>query len=497
MSSVKRNRGIKLSAGILLGLLLVGVAIAQDKPASNFVIRFSNGDLLHVKPVSLQNGELTFVPDVAPKGPVTVPASAIDSIYCDRCPADTTKTEDTLQLHDGSVLKGTFVRITKGDIAFRVAGLGEVAVPRAAADSLLRTGAESSPPRTVADSHVVSTQAGDILIGNLLPGADGTIVVEGKDLRATINYASVKGVYFPAPKMEEPKGTDTKQAKGSKEPKKEPTAETTRREKELRMTVTLRNGTKLFGRSPTLSSGELSIVIAGDHRVKLSSDALQEMAFVGTGTQIGFKRVLLWGKHADRYQEFKRTVEALQSGLAGWTLDEDFSDTFTPEFRKKLMQSRALVIPEMERWQSPRFRTDGGPKPADLAAALRSMTGPFLRAGGNVVILCPSRYQTDFLRDAGLLDVNATRSLDNVEVNFTPEGAAIARGIGRSFRSTNATQFYTVGTKLPASAWALHQTDSPVIGRKVGGGWVILLGMDFFARNDQTTKLLLNAVTLP
>ena len=450
---------------------------AQTKSETKFIVRFANGDVLHVSPVSLRNGRLTFVPDVAAKGPVTVSASKIDSIVCDSCVEDTTKTEDVLQLRDGSVLKGSFVLLTAEGLTFRAAGLGEVSIPRSAVDSLLRSGAAASPPRDPGTDHVVSTKAGDLLIGRLLPGSEGTLVVEGRELRATVNYSSVKGIYFP------PQAAESKN-----EAKAEPDR--------VRMTVTLRNGTKLLGSDPTLISGEFSIVIAGNHRLKVSSDSLRELAFVGTGSQARLKKVLLWGRYADRHQEFKRTVEALQGGLVGWSIEEDFSDDFNPAFHKKLVQARTLVIPEMERWQSPRFRKSAVENPAALAANLKKVAGPFLRAGGNIVILCPSRYQTDFIREAGLLDVSATKNYDNQEVTFTPEGASIARGIGRTFRTANATQFYTVGTRLPAAAWALHGTESPVVGRKLGGGWIILLGMDFFARNDQTVKLLVNAVTL-
>ena len=472
----RRSRSLSVVAAALA--LLATALWSQSRSGSRFVVRFANGDVLHVRPVSLQNGNLTFVPDVAPNAPVTVPAAKIDSIACDGCPDDTAKTEDVLRLRDGSVLKGSFVRLSAEALSFSVAGLGEVAIPRSAANALLRGGAEGSPPRAPGATHLVATKAGDILIGAVQPGTGATLIVEGRELRATLNYSSVKAIYFPAAEAVESK---TEGTKGSREG--------------LRMTVTLRNGTKLLGSSPTLSGSEFSMVIAGNHRVKVSSDALRELAFAGTGSQASLKRVLVWGRYADRHQEFKRTVEVLQTGLAGWTLDEDFGDDFTPEFRKKLFQSRTLVIPEMERWQSPRFRKGAVANPAGLAANLKSVTGPFLRAGGNVVILCPSRYQTDFLREAGLLDVAATKNYDNQEVTFTPEGASIARGIGRGFRTTNATQFYTVGTRLPAAAWAVHGTETPLVGRKVGGGWVILLGMDFFARNDQTAKLLVNAVT--
>ena len=47
---------------------------------------------------------------------------------------------------------------------------------------------------------------------------------------------------------------------------------------------------------------------------------------------------------------------------------------------------------------------------------------------------------------------------------------------------------------MTAQVWAEGDRGAAIIARRVGGGWVILIGMDYYKHNDGTARLLVNAV---
>ena len=155
------------------------------------------------------------------------------------------------------------------------------------------------------------------------------------------------------------------------------------------------------------------------------------------------------------------------------------------------MRSRVLVIPEMEKWVASRSNV--------LAAQLKPMAEAFLRRGGNIVILGAETNQCTFLRQAGLIDVQRVNSSSSGKYAFTstPAGKQIAKGIGAAFTLTNSTVLYRLGTSLKGQqSLNTNATASAIMARKVRRGWVILMGMDYYAQNAGTEKLLVNAVNM-
>jgi len=62
------------------------------------------------------------------------------------------------------------------------------------------------------------------------------------------------------------------------------------------------------------------------------------------------------------------------------------------------------------------------------------------------------------------------------------------------FRGVNATTAYRVGPGLDAEVLAAAGDDrAVVVARRVGRGWVLLLGMDFYDRRVAHDRVLANA----
>ena len=122
------------------------------------------------------------------------------------------------------------------------------------------------------------------------------------------------------------------------------------------------------------------------------------------------------------------------------------------------------------------------------------MADLFLRRGGNVVVLGAQGEVLNFLREAELIDVTQSGGNSSAAVRITPAGRRIARGVGEAFQSVNATHFYRIGKRCKAESWAEYNNGSAVVARRVGRGWVILIGMDYYQRNDGVNQVLANAV---
>jgi len=181
----------------------------------------------------------------------------------------------------------------------------------------------------------------------------------------------------------------------------------------------------------------------------------------------------------------KEALLSADESAAGWPVVEDFSK-LDEGFQEKLAKAGVLLVPEMERWE----RTG-----MQLADRFGTLAEGLLRRGGNVVILCPRQNQLPFLKAARIIALAAGGSRDGATVTFTKDGRRIAHGVGPSFRTTNSTQFYKVPGDKKVKALAQSSHGVPVVVRRVGSGWVIVLGMDYYKHSPQTARLLINAIT--
>jgi hypothetical protein len=124
---------------------------------------------------------------------------------------------------------------------------------------------------------------------------------------------------------------------------------------------------------------------------------------------------------------------------------------------------------------------------------MRPLLEAFLRSGGNVVVCGAQGAHLDWLRRAGLIDLEQVGTVDGQRIQFTREGGALGRGIA-PFLAMNATTAYA-----GAGATVLAETEGKAavaIGRRVGRGWVICIGLDYYSTNDGASQMLANAIQL-
>jgi len=212
---------------------------------------------------------------------------------------------------------------------------------------------------------------------------------------------------------------------------------------------------------------------------------IKKMMIVG---RMGMRSVLVWTRYADKDDELKKTLAIVTGQLRGWRIEENDGDSFDKDFRRALYRSRTLLIPEMEKWNV----ADG----AALAVEFRSVVTPYLRGGGNVVLCGLQNKQVEWLRQTGLMELEPAGTLDNQNVAFTTEGAALARGLPVSWRAVNATWGYTLRPGSGVESLAAVGTKTVVAGRRVGRGWFIVLGMDYYQTHETASQVLAAAIQL-
>jgi hypothetical protein len=482
-------------------LLLAAARAAQDEPSSS-VLSLQNGDQISGRLHRLGDGRLSFCPDVAPNTAVAIDLEKVDRLALREAPEEKEKEKDgrgegdLLTLRDGSVLYGRFVKLTDDALHFDLEGTGTLAFPRKVVDGLAAQvgGAASGDTLHEPGHHAVTLKSGSVLVGDLTQEASGALRVSGGAVEARFGYPAVAAIAFPRPPEEElPTWAKSGPALDAEEPDEDsgmaPVQFRAKKDEGVRAIVTTVRGTRLSGTKPALEDQRLAVSLAGGHRVRLPVEQIVDLAFTSTGATALRRQVLVWGAFSDRTEEFPRTVSILKEQLgAGWTVTENFSATLEEGFVSTLARAGVLLIPEMERGGS-------AEQLKQAATRLKPLAARFLGRGGNIIILGTTSGQTSFLREAGLLDVQQASSSSDSEVAFTARGRRLARGVGDAFTTTNSTQFYRIGPALNAVALAGTEAGSPVVGRRVGLGWTILMGMDYYESNPQTQTLLINAIT--
>ena len=460
---------------VICALAATAADSAPETPGLASFLR-TDGNAAAGRIVSIDKDKVTYRPKDEPKKLASLELKKIASIEYPGTIAAGEERFEVIELRGGSWLMGKFLGFDKGRIRFQLHQGGKVFVPLAEMQVFRKPKAQTPSGDIVFNKHVVMADTGDVFIGDIKPTSDAALEIKGA-VQVKVPYGRIMAIYPPRP------------AQGRRAA--EPTTTKAAAPPPRVTVVTLKYGAILAGRELAVKDGTLSLTILKDQRVGIPLEGVLciEPGQMAGATLAGMRGVLAWGAYSDRSQEFPWTVAALKAKLpANWKIHEDFSTSFGKDFRGRLFRSRTLLIPEPESW--------GSGEKAELAADLKKVVEPFLRRGGNVVILGASTGPVKFLADAGLLDVTRANSRSSGTIRVTAAGKKIAKDVGQSFEARNSTYFYRIGTKYKAQSWADDPggQGSAIVARRVGLGWVILMGMDYYTRSDELNQLLLNAV---
>jgi len=308
---------------------------------------------------------------------------------------------------------------------------------------------------------------GNVLSGDLSQPREGQLTVNRKGLEATVPVESVRSILFPVRAPDQAN------------------------EKRLRCAVNTRRGNLITGAEPGFEKDTVSLTTAGGQRVSVPADEVVDMSFSTGDVRLSRRSVLAWGRNCDREGEYRNTIGIIRKYLPAWRIAEDFSE-LDDNFRKELMHSSVLLIPEMEK-----MKFSG----ANLVKKLKPMAEGFLRRGGRIVVLGVNNHGiTGLMKPLGfaeleLVDYNVNPDSQGATVPFTDAGREISRGVGDSFVTANSTYFFTVKDSIKAQPLAQSSSGAPIVGRKVWLDGIIIMGMDYHEHNKQTERILINALT--
>ncbi len=452
-------------------LLLVALASshADAAPEPEWVVTLANGDVLHCDLKAIEGGRLVVSWAVAPDEPLRLDLKAVADVVRGGVDQDATEPPtnlDVLRLLDDSILYGRATSIAPTGVEFEVPPVGRLLVPAGDILDLRRGRVETQIPDAKDGEFALAMRSGVALTGKLRTDDRGRLVLEGNGLTATIESESLAAIVFPRAEPRE-ENAETQPAAG--------------------VEVKLRNGSVIGGRDPAFEGAILRLRSGGvDARVPTADIVAISFREYGLPAgRAGLRTILAWGRWSDAAEEFQRTIEIVKAEtLLRWRVVENTTDRYDDAFRRELFAARTLLIPEMEKLQA---------APTD-AAAMKPLLEAFLRSGGNVVVCGAQGTHLQWLADAGLVELEGAGQVDGAEITLTPKGAAVGKGI-KSFQAMNATNAYVVRS---ADAVTLAETGGKAVavGRRVGRGWVIVIGFDYYTTNEGSSKLLGNAVQL-
>lgn len=442
-------------------LLLAALSAAAFAQTPSWIVDMASGDRLQGQLGAVGPASIKLVLRGTTGSSVEVAAKDIVLLVQDPAPKAAATGADRLELADGSLFLGRYVRVEKGVVLFESAMLGALRVNLDQV-ALLSVGGALPPaqPKDAAFAAVL-TKGGSIAVGAVktMTGTDLTLGAAGEETK--LASSALVALRMPA------KAASTLPA-GYVE-------------------LSFANGERVGGTSPELRSGTLFASGPGGLRVGVPIDKVASISF-GQAGQAGFKSVLVWGAWADQAEdgEHEYVLGILRDGLPGWTVTDSREEYPGRDFAAALLKARTLVVTEAENWYS----ADVGL----LADALEKPLAEFLARGGNLVISSPQSDALGFWRDLGFIDLEGGDFNDGT-VPFTAQGkAAVGAGLGASFETINGTSFYSDGGSWPIEVWAENEYGIVLASRKVGKGRVIVVGMDYFDPSDETARVLVNAV---
>jgi hypothetical protein len=197
-------------------------------------------------------------------------------------------------------------------------------------------------------------------------------------------------------------------------------------------------------------------------------------------------KILAYVQYTDYYYDYQNTIRAIESAFGpNYNVTEFWDYT---QLNSMLPGKDILLIPDQEYASFSTLQMIGG--------AWATTLNDFLENGG-VIILCDGDWgygiTYGILTGAGLMSISSTNYRSYYTLYLVDPSDPLAEGISQTFISP----YYTVSFVTQETNVVINDGVYPVVIRKeVGRGQIVLLGFDFEYSNNNTERLLGNAVAL-
>lgn len=463
---------------------------AKGDKAADCVADLANGDRLEGRLLDFGPEGVRFAPRFSPERELSIRHEVLLSLtFPVESRSVVPSSRHMLEMSDYSQVLGAFRGFEGDAIGFEMTGAGEIRVPSEmvwAVRAVEEDRPAGSPDRARPDAHLLRLQDGTVLWGALRQAEDGWFELRSGSIEARVNPEGMALLLFPQRDADEtPADVENSGADGEEAD-------------ELLFTVQMANGSIFTGKNPRLEDGRLGLELSAGPSVEIELGLVRDV-MMSSGNLSGARDVLVWGPYSDEDEEMQHTVAALKKGVPEGRIVISKTQRFDSVFAGQLFRARALVVPEMEEFRDDHLaeRHDGAQFSLleDVQMNLRPLVQTFLRRGGNVVFLSvQSGAQKQFFDALELYPADVEGSQNGTAVSFNARGRKIGLGLDGKFLTANATYFY-VSTAPEVEAWTETENGrSPILAKRLGRGWAILLGMDFYESNEAIDRILLNAV---
>jgi subtilisin family serine protease/archaellum component FlaF (FlaF/FlaG flagellin family) len=197
-------------------------------------------------------------------------------------------------------------------------------------------------------------------------------------------------------------------------------------------------------------------------------------------------RILAYVGYTDYWQEYSNTLRAIKS-----TFGPNYYLTELGDYTRldsMLLGKDILLIPEQE--NADRYALE------NIGRTWSTTLSEFLENGG-IIIVCDFNWGSggtySILTGAGLMSISSTNYRSWYSLYLIDPTDPLAEGVSSSFTAPDGTiSFVTEETNV-----VINDGTSPVvIHKEIGRGHIALLGFDFSLSNNDTERILGNAVAL-
>ena len=453
-----------LRFGSLLAFLVSLPGLCSDKVESNVVIRFSNDEMMSGKILKLQNDRLNCFLDMSPGKEMNLSLQRIIQLNFKPVKETKFKYRQKIYLTDGSTLNGEFVKLENDKIIFKESCLSILKLKRSNVSAIQSLNNGLFPNNSSLSS--ITTKKGDIIYGDISSTPKGRILISSASLEAKILSKDVESMHFVRNvKVDQLNNGNNK----------------------LSLLIELVSGSFLNAYNASIKDNKVTFDGLFENRLSVDLVKVKNIGIMSKNSKKNLKKVMLWGAFADKTDEYQKTKNILKKHLNSWQIVENFSINLDDDFSRSLQTCRNLVIAEMENYDSE--------KGLIFAEKFMVHASRFLKTGGNIIILGARKSDSEFYKKAGLIELHQVQNTKGLKVKFNVNAKHLGHGIGDHFMSLDATHFYDVKDKL-SMAMATNEKGAAVVSRRIGNGYVIAIGMDYYESSIQTERLLINAIRL-
>ncbi len=205
----------------------------------------------------------------------------------------------------------------------------------------------------------------------------------------------------------------------------------------------------------------------------------QEILRVG-----GTKKILSWVGYTDLSYggEYENTLNAIRMHFSDFSIDST-STTSSTVLENLLSDKNIFLVPEQE------IISDL----TSLGTSFSTVLSNFVNHGGTIIVLDHGHMgATTLLNGTGLLSIENVVPSDAFAVVHDPT-SPLVKGLPTTFYALNGSNYHTSsdGQKIVRDSVT---GNNRVTVKKIGGGRVIYIGMDYYSYNSEMARLLANAV---